>query len=119
MRRLLLLAFVASTVLADPRQEIYDLVASMASGLSEGNAEQFLNAFDPSIKGYDDLARNVRALVEQMEVVSTIELVEDAGDDRQHTVTVDWLLQIVAKQDQAVTARRQQSVKIRLEKQIA
>ena len=117
MRRLLLLAFVATVVLAEPRQEIYDLLGSMASGLSEGSAEQFLKAFDPSMKGYAELAKNVRALVEQSDVLSTIELVEDSGDDQQHSVTVDWLLQIGAKQDGAAVTRRQQNVKCRLEKQ--
>ena len=117
MRRLLLLAFVATVVLADPRQEIYDLIGTMASGLSEANAGQFLKAFDPSMKGYADLEKNVRALVEQADVVSTIELVEDSGDDQQHSVTVDWLLQIAPKQDGAALTRRQQNVKCRLEKQ--
>ena len=48
-RRSFLLASFAWCVLADTRQEVYDLFATMASGLSEGNAEQFLRAFDPAM----------------------------------------------------------------------
>jgi hypothetical protein len=116
MRRLLLLAFAASVLLADPRQEVYDLFGSMASALSEGSAGQFLKAFDPSMKGYADLAVNVRALVEQTDVLSAIELVEDSGDDQHHSVTLDWLLELKSKQDGAAVTRRQQNVKCRLEK---
>ena len=79
-RRLILLVFAASAALADPRQEVYDLFGSMASGLSEENPGQFLQAFDHSMKGYADLAKNVRALVEEADVMSTVELVEDGGD---------------------------------------
>jgi len=117
MRRLLLLAFVASAVGADPRQEIYDLLGSMASGLSEGDAGQFLRAFDPSMKGYAELAANVRALVEQTDVLSAVELVEESGDEQHRNVTVDWLLQLGDKQNRAAAARRQQNIKCRLEKQ--
>jgi hypothetical protein len=116
-RRLFLLVFAASVVPADPRQEVYDLLGSMASGLSEGNPGQFLQAFDRSMKGYAELAANVRALVEQADVLSAVELVEDGGDEQHRNVTVDWLLQLADKQNSAAVTRRQQNIKIRLEKQ--
>ena len=116
-RRLFFLVFAACSVLADPRQEVYDLLASMASGLSEGNSGQFLQAFDQSMKGYAEFAANIRALVDQTDVLSAIELVDDVGDAEHRTVTVDWLLQLADKQDRAVVTRRQQNIKCRLEKQ--
>jgi hypothetical protein len=116
-RRLILLVFAASAVLADPRQEIYDLLGSMASGLSEENPAQFLKAFDPTMKGYAELAANVRAMVDQSDVMSTVELVDDSGDEQHHSVTVDWLLQLAEKQNSATATRRRQNLKIRLEKQ--
>ena len=73
---------------ADPRQDLYDLLGTMASGLSEENPEQFLAAFDRSMQGYAGLAANVRALIQQVEVMSTIELIDDSGDDSQHTMRV-------------------------------
>jgi hypothetical protein len=115
--RLFLLAFVASAALADPRQEVYDLLGSMASGLSEGNPGQFLEAFDRSMKGYAELAANVRALVAEADVLSAVELVTDGGDEQHRSVTVDWLLQLADKQNSVALTRRQQNIKIRLEKQ--
>jgi hypothetical protein len=115
-RRLVLLVFAASAVLADPRQEVYDLLASMATGLSEENPEQFLQAFDHSMRGYPDLAVNVQALVAELDVLSAIELVADSGDDRHRTVTVNWLMQLTQKRDRVGSIRREKNINIRLEK---
>src|SRR5581483_2522988 len=73
LRRVFFLSFFASALTADPREEVYDLFGSMASALSEGDTGRFLAAFDPSMKGYEDLAANVRALIDQADVTSTIE----------------------------------------------
>jgi hypothetical protein len=116
-RRLLLLAILVPIVAADPRQEVYDLLGSMASGLSEGNPAQFLEAFDRSMKGYSELAANVRAVVQQSDVLSAIDLVDDAGDDQKRTVRVDWLLQLGDKQNSASVVRRQKTIEVKLEKQ--
>jgi hypothetical protein len=116
-RRLMLLAILASTVWADPRQEVYDLLGTMASGLSEGNAQQFLDAFDRSMKGYSELAANVRALVVQGDVMSTIEFIDDAGDGQRHTMRVDWLLQLADKDHSALVVRRENTIEFRVEKQ--
>ena len=116
-RRLLLLAILVPIVAADPRQEVYDLLGSMASGLSEGNPSQFLEAFDRSMKGYSELAANVRAVVQQSDVLSAIDLVDDAGDDQKRTVRVDWLLQLGDKQNSASVVRRQKTIEVKLEKQ--
>jgi hypothetical protein len=116
-RRLFLLAFAASAVLADPRQEVYDLLGSMASGLSEGNPGQFLQAFDPSMKGYAELEANIRALVAQADVLSAVEIVQESGDEQHRGVTVDWLLQLTHPQNRAAVTRRQRNINLRLEKQ--
>ena len=117
LRRVFLLSTLAPVLVADPRQELYDLLATMASGLSEENPNQFLDAFDRSMQGYDGLAANVRALIQQVEVMSTIELIDDSGDASRHTMRVDWLLQLRNKDDRASVLRRQKTVECRFEKQ--
>jgi hypothetical protein len=117
LRRLLLLAILVSKLSADPRQEIYDLLGSMASGLSEGTPSQFLEKFDRSMKGYAELAANIRAMVAQRDVLSSIDLVDDAGDDQARTVRVDWLLQLADRQNSAAVERRQTTVVVKLVKQ--
>ena len=115
-RRTFLLAAPTAVLLADPLREIYDLFGSMANSLAEGNAVEFLQAFDPKMSGYQELAANVQALVQQAEVHSTIEIIEDTGDARERAVQLDWLLQLVEKQSSANAVRREQTVKCRLVK---
>jgi hypothetical protein len=117
LRRLLLIAILAPALAADPRQEVYELIGSMASALSEGDPARFLAAFDRSMKGYDDLAVNVRALVEQADVASTVDPIEDAGDARARTIKVDWLLELANKEDRISRVRRQKTVACRVEKE--
>ncbi len=88
----------------------------MASALSEANAIAFMNAFDPAMPGYEALRASVTALLREAEVQSSIELVEEQGDDRSRAVELDWLVHIVDRQDGAVAERRQQRVKCRVEK---
>ena len=115
-RRALLLVPLATRLRADSAQQVWDLFTSMASALSAGDATAFLNAFDPAMPGYEALRTGVAALLRQAEVQSSIELVEDEGDDRSRAVELDWLVQIVERQDGAVAARRHERVKCRVEK---
>jgi hypothetical protein len=115
-RRMFLMA-ATPVLLADARDDIFDLFTSMASGLSESDAGQFLRAFDPKMAGYEDLARNIRALVEQWDVLSAVDVIGESGDEHRREVTVDWMLHISNRQDTLRIERRQQTVKCRLEKQ--
>ena len=115
-RRALLLVPFAARLQADSAQEVWDLLASMASALSAGNAIEFMNAFDPAMPGYEALRADVTALVSEADVQSSIELVEEEGDDRSRAVELDWLVRIVDRQDDAVAERRQERVKCRVEK---
>ena len=100
---------------ADPSEEVVDLITSAAASLSAGNAAAFLAAFDRAMPGYEKLRANVAALERQAEVQSFIDLVEDEGDDRRRSVELDWVLRIRREQE-ATASRRQQRVKIRVEK---
>ena len=115
-RRALLLVPLAARLRADSAQQVWDLFTSMASALSAGDAAAFLNAFNPAMPGYEALRAGVTALLSEAEVQSSIELVEDQGDDRSRTVELDWLGHIVDRQDGALAERRQQRVKCRVQK---
>ena len=114
-RRTLLLVPFAARLRADSAQQVWDLFASMASALSEANAIAFMNAIDPAMPGYEALRTGVTALLRESEVQSSIELVEEQGDDRSRAVVLDWLVHIVYRQDGAVAERRQERVKCRVE----
>jgi hypothetical protein len=115
-RRALLLVPFAARLGADSAQEVWDLFTSMAAALSEANAGAFLNAFDPAMPGFEALRAGVTALLREAEVQSSIELVEEEGDDRSRAVELDWLVHIVGRQDGAVVERRRERVKCRVEK---
>ena len=115
-RRALLLVPFAACLRADSAQQVWDLFTSLAAALGAGNAIAFMDAFDPAMPGYEELRASVTALLNEAQVQSAIDLVEEAGDDRSRAVELDWLLHIVDRQDGAVAERRQERVKCRVEK---
>jgi hypothetical protein len=116
MRRLFLLAAVTvELVTADPRQELIDLFASMASALSEANSGAFLRVIDPAMPGYERFAADVNALAQQNALSSAIEIKSQKGDDLVQIVELNWLLEITGKEESRVV-RREVTVKCRLER---
>jgi hypothetical protein len=116
MRRRLFLLLVAATAWAGVEQDVSDLVAAMASGLSEGNAAAFLKAVDASLPGYESFAANVRGLVAQNALSSSIEIVKQDGDDRGRNLELDWLLEITGTDGNRNFVRRRERVKVGLER---
>jgi len=112
-----LAAVPAAVLLADARQEVFDLLTSMADGLSQGDPEQFVQALDPALPGYQALAANVRARVAQAEVLCAFETLAQRGDATHQEVQLDWFLEITLKSDPMSLVRRREIVKCRLEKQ--
>jgi len=116
-RRGLLFGWMALRLRADDAQDVWDLFTEVASALSEGNAAQFLKAFDRSMPGYAMLEANVIALLAQAEVQSSIEILSDEGTGATRAVELDWFLQIVAQQEAGGSTRRRERVHCRLAKQ--
>jgi hypothetical protein len=115
-RRAWFLLPFAACLRADSAQQVWDLFASMAAALSEANIDAFMGAFDPAMPGFEALRAAVTGLLHEAEVQSSIELVEEQGDDSSRTVEMDWLVHIVNRQDGAVAERRRERVKCRVEK---
>jgi hypothetical protein len=114
--RALLLAVLAVPLFADARQEVLDLFTQMASALSEGNGVAFLARVDHAMPGYALLEQNVLALTAQNEVLSSVEILKDEGDDRSRTVELDWFLQIRSRETTGPVEQRRQVVKCRIER---
>ena len=118
-RRLMILIPLAACAAGprpDSEQEVWDLFASLAGALSEGNAGEFLKAFDPAMPGYEKLRAGVTGLLREAQVECSIAFVSNEGDDRNRRVEVDWILRIDERQDAGGSVRRRQSVKGRVEK---
>jgi hypothetical protein len=109
-----LAAPLLAPLFADVRQDTLDLFTSMASALSEGNGLAFLDHVDHSMPDYEKLEQNILALVAQNEVLSSIDVLKQEGDDHEQTVELDWFLQIRSREEAGPLERRRQIVKCRL-----
>jgi hypothetical protein len=116
-RRGMLVAIAAARLRADEAQDVWDLFTRLASALSAGDAADFMQPFDRSMKGYETLNANVKALLDENDVQSSIELVSDEASGTGRAIELDWLLQIVAKEDTATLVRRRELIESRVMKQ--
>jgi hypothetical protein len=119
IRRRALLAVLLAAPLrgGDPAREVWDVLASMAAALGEGDAAQFLRSVDSEMPGYQDLRVAVYGLVRQVEVESAIEPAQNNGDDRRRTLEVDWQLHLIDRADLQHLTERRAAVKCVFEKQ--
>jgi len=116
-RKALLTVAVAPLLCADEAQDVRDFFGQLESALSEGNADQFMKGFDRSMPGYDKLAANVEALVQQQDVQSSIEVLNDDGTDSARMLELDWFLQFVQPKQGGDVVRRRVEVHCTLVKQ--
>jgi hypothetical protein len=114
-RRLFLVAALAARLLADAAQQVFDLFTRMATALSASDAVGFLEGFDRSMPGFDKLANYIEAITSQSDIVCSIDVISEQGDDKERLVELDWLLQLTAKEEPVV--RRRQKVKCRLRRE--
>ena len=115
-RRGFLLVAAACALRADDADQIWDLFTAMAAALSDSKPEEFLQAFNPAMPGFEDLRQNLTALLLAYDVHSSIELVDETGDSAAQTVQLDWFVQLVEKQNAAGVTRRREQVRCQLVK---
>ncbi len=106
---ILLFAFLAATA----QQQVFDLLADVASALSAGNYAAFRDAF---AEKNTKLQTNVAALLERADVLASLDFLGEEGSDTARTVQLDWFLQIRDKQDAGPLVRRRERVTCKLEK---
>ncbi len=112
----MLVALAAPALAADPAQEVWEVIERMARALGQGSSTEFLAACDPLMPGYSTLRTNVAALIAAAEVESGIDPVSNEGDGVARHVEVDWSLNLVDRTGLQKATRRQQTVKIGMEK---
>ena len=106
------LALCVCTAAADPRTDVLERVAPLATALSEGDAAAFLGAIDKTMPGYGDLVANITGLLDAANVTCSIDFVS-AKDD---TAELDWYMQITSKQQAGVAEERRGRVTVRFGK---
>jgi hypothetical protein len=88
-----LLLFGAAAFAAAPETP-FSTLSRLASYLSEGNAPGAISLFEPQMKGYGDLERNIEALASQTEVTCAIDVVSDEEAGGVHKLDLDWIVNL-------------------------
>jgi hypothetical protein len=109
------LLFVAGAR-ADTHADVVDLLASMTAALSDNNAPGFLKAFDKAMPGYDRLREAIPALLEQGDIVSSVQPLRDDGDETKRSLDLDWYMEIRNPDETAPVIRRREVIRCRVEK---
>jgi hypothetical protein len=99
-----------SLLFADSHDEIVDVVSNMANALSTVNAPKFMDAIDKSMPEYDKLKSDVAALMNQTEVTSSIEMLQEDGDEAKRTVDLDWYLEVRSLSPDGPIERRREII---------
>jgi hypothetical protein len=82
VRNAALLACLAfASARGDAHSDVIDLFGSLAAALTEVNVPAFMDGFDKDMPGYGDLKNQITALVNQSDVTSSIEPVDEHGDN--------------------------------------
>ena len=117
-RNVALLACIAlMQVRADSSSDVISLVGSMAAALTAVNVSEFMDAFDKNMPGYDELKIQVTALVNQADVTSSVEPIQEGGDDTNRTIDLDWFLQVRSLIENGPIVQRRQVVHCELRKE--
>ena len=116
-RSAVLLCLAAGFACADAHDDVIGVVTDMAGALIEVNVPQFMTAFSKSLPEYDTLERNVRALVTNADVSSSVvPVTEDAKGDT-YAIDLDWLLEVRSLEQDGPIVRRREVIHCQLRKE--
>jgi hypothetical protein len=101
---------------ADAEAGAWDVVATMAAALAEPNEYGFMKPISKSVETHDLIERQVRALVQTNDIVSTISPVTNEGDDKKRTVEVDWYMEIKPHAPGQSLVQRRETIRMVMEK---
>ena len=125
----LLVCMAAAFACADAHDDVMDVFTSMAAALTEvsgdstgavfgrGNVSKFMEGFSKDMPDYDTVKNNVKALVNQGEVSSSIRPLTEDGDEQMYKIDLDWLLEIRSVEQDGPIVRRREVVHCELRKE--
>jgi len=113
-----LLLLSAAIACAEPPPDVVELFREAADALASDDANTFLAKFDRNMPGYAAFRDQISALLASHDVGSTIEVVNDQGDERKRSLDLDWLLVISEKNSaNGKMETRRRLLKCRVERQ--
>ena len=118
MMRWGLFLMAAALLLAEPPADVLELFREAADALANDDANTFLAKVDRNMTGYAAFRDEIVGLLAAHDVGSTIEVVNDEGDDQKRSLDLDWLLVISEKNSgNGAKETRRQVLKCRIERQ--
>jgi hypothetical protein len=129
VRSAVLVCVTAAFACADAHDDVMDVFTSMAGALTEvsgdstgavfgrGNVSKFMDAFSKDMPDYDTVKNNVKALVNQGEVSSSVRPLTEDGDEQMYKIDLDWLLEIRSVEQDGPLVRRREVVHCELRKE--
>jgi len=125
-RSVALVCLAAAFACADAHDDVLEVVTSMAGALSEtgdqaaahiANVAKFMSAFSKDMPDYDTLEKNVTALVNNADVSSSIQPLNEDGDDQARQIDLDWLLEVHSLVQDGPDVRRREVLHCELRKE--
>jgi hypothetical protein len=108
----------AAMAWAEPPADVLELFREAAEALANDDANMFLAKFDRNMTGYAALRDEIVGLLAAHDVGSTIEVVNDEGDQQKRSLDLDWLLVISEKNSaNGQTETRRRVLKCQVERQ--
>lgn len=99
-------------LLASPRDEIRDALASVATDLSASNVAGAISAMSKDLPEREELREQLDGLTAAFDLTSSVEIVASTGDDKRQTARVDWYLAGRSRTDNAVQWQRREWIDV-------
>jgi hypothetical protein len=116
-RSVALICIAAVFAGADAHDDVIEVVTSMAAALTAVNVPQFMRSISKDMPDYETIQNNVTGLVRQSEISSSIQPVNEAGDDQARSINLDWALDVRSLEQDGPIVRRRQIIHCELRKE--
>jgi hypothetical protein len=89
-------------------------LASLATALSENDADGALEIFDSQMKSYPEIEQKLEALTAQADINCAIDVVTDEETNGLHKLDLDWFMQLKSQIDDSQLERRRERVQVEM-----
>jgi hypothetical protein len=99
---------------AEGEETPFSRLSKLASYLSENEAAQALECFDPAMKDYAAVEGYVRALGAQTDVLCAIDVISEEGTGEMRKLDTDWFVELRSQAEGGPVERRRERVKLEM-----
>lgn len=122
-----LVCILAVFARADAHDDVMEVFTSMAGALTEingdgdktvyGNVAKFMSAISKDMPDYDTLKENVTGLVNNVEISSVVQPIEETDQGETYKIDLDWAMDIRSLEQDGPLVRRREILHCELRKE--